>query len=158
MPLTVGVDTYATSAELTAYAAARGITITGTPDVLLLLAMDYLAALEDRWQGSRTLSMQPLAWPRTGVYVRGASIADDTVPADIVTAQIRLAIEADKMPLMPTIKAQQAGTLTSKSVGDVSLGYSEGTGNLAPVFTWANALLGPYYAIGGGMNFDVRRI
>ena len=158
MPLTVGVDTYATPAELTAYASARGITISGTPDVLLLLAMDYLDTLEDRWQGGRTDPLQALAWPRSDVYVRGVALDDDAVPDAIVTAQIRLAIEADKMPLMPTIGSQQSGAVTSKSVGDVSLGYGEGTNNLAPVFTWLAPLLGAYYAIGGGMNFEVRRI
>jgi hypothetical protein len=51
MPLTPSVDTYATEAQLAAYAAARGITVTGTPAVILTRAMDYLATLEDRWQG-----------------------------------------------------------------------------------------------------------
>ena len=158
MALTPGLDTYATSTELAAYALAREITISGTPDALLTQAMDYLDTLEDRWQGNRADPAQALAWPRSDVYVRGVALADDAVPDAIVTAQIRLAIEADKMPLMPTIGAQQSGAVTSKSVGDVSLGYGEGTSNLTPVFTWLAPLLGAYYAIGGGMNFDVRRI
>lgn len=158
MPLTTGVDTYATEAELTAYATARAITLAGAPEVLLIKAMDYLDTLEDRWQGERTDPLQPLAWPRAGVFVRGVEVPDDAIPDAVVKAQIMLAVQADKMDLLPVIGANQSGAVTGKSVGDVSVSYAEGSKNQAPLFPAVATLLGPYFRLGGGMNFNVRRI
>ena len=42
MTVTVGTDSYNTEAELTDYAALRGITIAGDPTTLLINAMDWL--------------------------------------------------------------------------------------------------------------------
>lgn len=157
MPLTPGTDTYASEAELAAYASARGITVTGTPSVLLLLAMDYLATLEDRWQGERTSPSQPLAWPRTGVYVYGTALADDAIPQSLKDAQIRLALEADSgVALMPTVGAGSTGSVIEETVDVVTVKYAEGANNTQPVFTAAMGLLKPLIKAGGGINFDVK--
>lgn len=157
MPLTPGTDTYATSAELTTYATARGITIAGTPDVLLIQAMDYIATLEDRWQGSRTLSTQPLAWPRTGVYVYGTLIADDAIPQSLKDAQMRLALDADAgTVLLPTVPVGGQGSVIREKVDVVEVQYAEGYNNSQPIFTAANGLLKPLMRSGGGINFAVR--
>lgn len=159
MPLTPGTDTYASEAELAAYAAARGITVTGTPSVLLLLAMDYLATLEDRWQGERTSPTQPLAWPRTGVYVYGTALADDAIPQSLKDAQIRLALEADSgVALMPTVGVGSTGSVIEETVDVVTVKYAEGANNTQPVFTAAMGLLRPLMKAGGWINFEVRRV
>jgi len=159
MPLTPGTDTYATEAELAAYAAARGITVTGTPSVLLLLAIDYLATLEDRWQGSRTSASQPLAWPRTGVYVYGTALADDAIPQSLKDAQCRLALDVDAgVPLLPTVSAGSKGSVIEETVDVVTVKYAEGANNTQPVFTAAMGLLKPLMKAGGGINFEVRRV
>lgn len=160
MPLTPGTDTYASEAELASYAAARGITVTGTPSVLLLLAMDYLATLEDRWQGERTSPSQPLAWPRTGVYVYGTALADDAIPQSLKDAQCRLALDVDAgVALLPTVSAGSKGSVIEETVfGAVSVKYAEGANNTQPVFTAANGLLKPLMNAGGGINFEVRRV
>lgn len=158
MPLTSGTDTYATEAELTSYAAARGITIAGQPSVLLTLAMDYLATLEDRWQGTRTLPTQPLAWPRYGVYVYGTMLADDAIPQSLLDAQCRLAIEADAgTALLPTVPVGGRGSVVREKVDVVEVQYAEGYNNAMPIFTAVNGLLKPLMAAGGGINFEVRR-
>jgi ferredoxin len=120
MPLTPGVNTYATEAQLAAYAEARGITVTGTPAVILTHAMDYLATLEDRWQGVRTLPTQPLAWPRTGVYVYGTELADDAIPQSLLDAQCRLALDADSgVELLPNVPVGGRGSVVREKVSEV---------------------------------------
>lgn len=157
MPLTPGTDTYATEAELAAYAAARSITVTGTPSVLLTKALDYLATLEDRWQGSRTSAVQPLAWPRTGVYVYGTLLANDAIPKSLIDAQIRLALDVDAgTDLMPNIGVGASGSVIEETVDVVTVKYAEGYNNSQPIFVSVNGLLKPLMSQGGGINFAVR--
>jgi len=157
MALVVGTNTYASEAELSAYASAREIDIAGTPSALLTKAMDYLATLEDRWQGSRTLASQPLAWPRTGVYVYGTALADDAIPQSLKDAQCRLAMDADAgSVLLPTVPVGGKGSVIREKVDVVEVQYAEGYNNSQPIFTAANALLKPLMVAGGGINFEVR--
>ena len=157
MPLTPGTDTFATESELTAYALARGITITGAPSVLLLLAMDYLATLEERWHGSRTSAAQPLAWPRTGVYVYGTALADDAIPQSLKDAQCRLALDVDAgVELMPNVSVGASGSVIEKTVDVVTVKYAEGYNNSQPIFVSVNGLLKPLMNTQGGINFAVR--
>jgi len=160
MALVVGTNTYASEAELSAYASAREIDIAGTPSALLTKAMDYLATLEDRWQGSRTSASQPLAWPRTGVYVYGTALADDAIPQSLKDAQCRLALDVDAgVALLPTVSAGSKGSVIEETVfGAVSVKYAEGANNTQPVFTAAMGLLKPLMKAGGGINFEVRRV
>ena len=159
MPIIVGTDTYASEAELAAYALARGITVTGTPSILLTKALDYLVTLEDRWQGSRTSASQPLAWPRTGVYVYGTALADDAIPQSLKDAQCRLALDVDAgVELMPTVAVGAKGSVVSEKVDVVEVSYAEGANNTQPVFTAVNGLLKPLMKSGGGINFEVRRV
>jgi len=157
MALIAGTNTYATAVELSSYATARGIEIAGESDVLLVGAMDYLATLEDRWQGSRTSASQPLAWPRTGVYVYGTALADDAIPQSLKDAQIRLALEADAgVALLPTVGAGSKGSMIEQTVDVITTKWAEGANNTQPVFTAANGLLKPLMKAGGGINFDVK--
>lgn len=159
MALIVGTNTYATEGELAAYAAARGITVTGSQSVILTLAMDFLATLEDQWQGERTSPTQPLAWPRTGVYVYGTALADDAIPQSLKDAQIRLALEADSgVALLPTVGAGSKGSMIEQTVDVITTKWAEGANNTQPVFTAANGLLKPLMKAGGGINFEVRRV
>ena len=159
MALVVGTNTYASEAELSSYASAREIDIAGTPPTLLTKAMDYLATLEDRWQGERTSPSQPLAWPRTGVYVYGTALADDAIPQSLKDAQIRLALEADAgIALLPTVSAGSKGSVIEETVDVVTVKYAEGANNTQPVFTAAMGLLKPLMKAGGGINFEVRRV
>ena len=160
MALIAGTNTYSTATELAAYATARGIEIAGESDALLVGAMDYLATLEDRWQGVRTSPTQPLAWPRTGVYVYGTALADDAIPQSLKDAQIRLALESDAgVALLPTVSAGSKGSVIEETVfGAVSVKYAEGANNTQPVFTAAMGLLKPLMKAGGGINFEVRRV
>ena len=159
MALIVGTNTYATEGELGAYAVARGITVTGSQSVILTLAMDFLATLEDQWQGVRTSPTQPLAWPRTGVYVYGTALADDAIPQSLKDAQCRLALDVDAgVALLPTVSAGSKGSVIEETVDVVTVKYAEGANNTQPVFTAAMGLLKPLMKAGGGINFEVRRV
>lgn len=159
MALIVCTNTYATEGELGAYAAARGITVTGSQSVILTLAMDFLATLENQWQGARTSASQPLAWPRTGVYVYGTALADDAIPQSLKDAQIRLALEADSgVALMPTVPVGGRGSVIKEKVDVVEVSYDSGYNNSQPIFTAAMGLLKPLMKAGGGINFEVRRV
>lgn len=159
MALIAGTNTYATAVELSSYATARGIEIAGESDVILLLAMDYLATLENQWQGERTSPTQPLAWPRTGVYVYGTALADDAIPQSLKDAQCRLALDADAgVALLPTVGAGSKGSMIEQTVDVITTKWAEGANNTQPVFTAANGLLKPLMKAGGGINFEVRRV
>ena len=157
MALIVGTNTYATAAELAAYATARGLEVAGDSDVLLTKALDYLATLEDRWQGERTSPTQPLAWPRTGVYVYGTALADDAIPHSLKDAQCRLALDVDAgVDLMPNVAVGASGSVIEKTVDVVSVKYAEGINNTQPIFVSVNGLLKPLMNTKGGINFAVR--
>lgn len=159
MALIAGTNTYSTATELAAYATARGLEIAGDSDVLLVGAMDYLATLEDRWQGDRTSPTQPLAWPRTGVYVYGTALADDAIPQSLKDAQCRLALDVDAgVALLPTVSAGSKGSVIAEKVDTIEVRYAEGANNTQPVFTAAMGLLKPLMKAGGGINFEVRRV
>ena len=160
MALVVGTNTYASEAELSAYASAREIDIAGTPSTLLTKAMDYLATLEDQWQGVRTSASQPLAWPRTGVYVYGTALADDAIPQSLKDAQIRLALEADSgVALMPTVGVGSTGSVIEETVDVVTVKYAEGYNNSQPIFTAVTGLLKPLFRTGaGGSSFAITRV
>lgn len=150
---------YVADLDFIAYAAARGVTIAALDaPVLLTKAMDYLDTLDARWQGERTDQAQEFSWPRSGVFVSGRELDSATVPAAIERAQMMLAMQAISVELLPAIKPQQSGAVTGKSVGDVSLSYGNGSSNMAPLFPAVAALLGPYFRLGGGSNFNVSRI
>jgi hypothetical protein len=158
MTLTVGVDTYATEAELAAYALARGITIAGDPSVLLTKAMDYLDTLEASWQGMRTDELQALAWPRYPVYIYGSLQTDAAIPKQLKNGQCQLAIEADTQELIPTTGVGGKGSVIEETVDVITVKYDSGQNNSQPIFSAVNKILKPLIdAVGGASNFNLQR-
>lgn len=109
-----GANTYATEAQLTDYAADRGITLTGTPSVLLLRAMDYAESLS--YPGRKTSGTQPLQWPRMGTRIDGYAVPDDLIPGALITAQIVTAIAIDQgrdpmAAIEPAVKSERVDVL-----------------------------------------------
>ena len=102
--ITVGTNSYVTEAELTSYAADRGITISGDTAVLLIKAMDFLETRE--YKGEPVAYDQALSFPRVfcGAYLdhlQNYNYYDDlckydnTVPQKIKDAQCEAAIILD---------------------------------------------------------------
>jgi len=115
MAVVVGTDSYATEAELLAYATARGITISGDQTQLLIRAMDYLE--NQRFIGYKAASDQALQWPRTGAVIDGWDIDSTVTPNKVKVAQmeVALAMDADSDPMAvtdPDIKTQSVGTIS----------------------------------------------
>lgn len=107
--------TYATTVELTDYAAARGITLTGEPQQLLTLSQDYLDA-------------QRLTVP-------------DPVPDDLVTANIVGAVLVDQGNDLLAPVGQRV--LSEAVSGAVSVTYSD-QGRATTVYPQLEALIAPY--------------
>lgn len=106
---------YATTEELIQYAAARGVTLTRAPEVLLTLALDYIESLEPKMAGERAKPDQPYSWPRG--FTEG-------VPLAIKQAQMVAAMTEDAgTVLMPVTSGQQ---IIREKVGPLETEYAEG--------------------------------
>ena len=94
-----GANSYVTEAELTTYAADRGVTLTAATDVLLIKAMDYIESLS--FIGTKYSKGQALQWPRSNVYIDGFYFVPTIIPPALQTGQIAtaLAIDSDNGPL-----------------------------------------------------------
>lgn len=114
---------YATAAELTTYATARGITLTAADDTakeqLLVRAMDYLES--QAFIGDKYTKEQALQWPRTGAALDGYYIDNDEIPLLLKEAQIENAIGIDGgvNPL-----ANVSRETRREKVGDIEVEYS----------------------------------
>lgn len=80
-----------------------------------------------RWQGTVTVTGQPLAWPRSGaVLADGTALSDATIPAKILQAHAEL---CNALAIDP--EGTQAGQRRVKSLSEgssgVSVTWSEGT-------------------------------
>lgn len=143
---------YVEETELTAWAAARGITLTGTASALLTRALDYLEL--QQYKGARTSASQALSWPRTGVYIDGVLQAADTAPALVKELQMRVAADMSAGADPLAVQSQQ---VKSKRVeGAVSIEYMDGS--YAPSrSSQVSMLLAKLTAAGGGNQFQVVR-
>ena len=143
---------YVKDTELTAWATARGITLTGTASVLLTRALDFVEL--QQYKGARTDPAQALSWPRTGVYIDGVSVAADLVPALVKELQMRVAVDMDAGADPLKVKAQQ---VKSKRVeGAVSVEYMDGSYKPSRS-SQVSLLLAKLTAAGGGNQFQVVR-
>ncbi|HEG1930090.1 DnaT-like ssDNA-binding protein [Enterobacter kobei] len=135
-PHSPGFNTYASVADLRAFAAGRGYTVPADDDecgMLLMQAMDFLEG--KAWCGQRFSTSQPLSWPRSGVRFDGIDLPDDTIPQRLVDAQCRLAIESQEIDLTPS--GSGGGAVIAESVqGAVSVQYEPGTNKATPSFPW----------------------
>jgi hypothetical protein len=62
-------------------------------------AADYLT-IAYRWPGQPTLTTQRLPWPRAGVLSGRGYFPSDSIPTQIIQAQLVLALEAIDKPLL----------------------------------------------------------
>lgn len=117
-----GANSYVTEAELVAYATARGVTLTGDTEELLIKAMDYVESLE--YVGVKLLYTQPLQWPRADVVLDGWYQDIDTIPSELKNGLMQVAISIDngEDPLQDIPRRQ-----SSVSVGSISVTYEPGS-------------------------------
>ena len=128
-------NSYVSAAELATYAADRGITVTGTANLLLIRAMDYIES--KNFVGTKGSKGQALMWPRTGVMLNSYYFASDAIPQLLKDAQIETAIAIgdgvdplnnqarqtikEKVGSLEVEYAQQARAITFLTAVDVKL-------------------------------------
>lgn len=143
-------NSYASVADLKAYASARQLTLPNEGlEVLLTVAMDYLES--QKWLGKRSNSTQLLSFPRTGLLHDGVAIASDIIPSQLIQAQCRLAIESQESELQPTLGAE---VIAERIEGAIDLKYAEGTNTGAPNFAWLKGLLSGLIDISDGFAIN----
>jgi len=115
---------YGNATDLTSYATARGVTLSGDADVLLTLAFDYLDSLE--FIGEKAEEDQTKEWPRKEAYVDGVELDDSVIPQDIIDSQYAIAIAIDQ-------GNDPAGKITpgikGETVDVISVEYQDGVSN-----------------------------
>lgn len=146
-----GANSYVSEAELIAYAAARGITLTADPEILLIKAMDYLESLN--YKGYKKTRLQPLQWPRCGVIIDCYCFPSDEIPQELKNAQMSLAISIDAGddPL-----ATQSQSVKREKVDVIEVEYMDGSSS-SPIIKSVNAALSKLLAGGGGNVLNVYR-
>lgn len=117
-------NSYVSEAFLVAYAADRGITLTGTDSVTIIKAMDYLENLPQPFQGYKNEEIQPLQWPRTGVWIDGYDVDTDIIPSLLQQALCELCIGIDQGENPLQIVGR---SIKKESVGGISFEYADGT-------------------------------
>jgi hypothetical protein len=75
-----GANSYVSEADLTSFATARGVTLTGDEEALLIQAMDYIESLS--YKGLKKTRDQDLQWPRSGVYIDSYYLDNDVIPEE----------------------------------------------------------------------------
>ena len=88
-----GANSYSSEAQLAAYAADRGVTVSGVAAELLIRAMDYIE--KQNFKGGKYTSGQNLQWPRINVVIDGFAIDNSTIPVLLIDAQIETALSID---------------------------------------------------------------
>lgn len=145
-----GANSYVSVAEFEAFALARGITIVGNPEVLLIKAMDYIESLE--YCGLKMDSAQALEWPRFNIFIDGYWIPGNEIPVALKTAQMQTALSidagVDPLETIPRL-------IKSATVGPISVTYEDGSSS--EIIRRVNASLGKLLTCGDGSSFRVYR-
>ena len=86
-------NSYVSEADLATYAADRGVTLTGTPAVLIIQAMDYLES--KNFIGTKSDIDQALQWPRYGAEIDNYYVDSDVTPKLLKEAEMEICIAID---------------------------------------------------------------
>jgi len=144
-------NSYVSAADLTAYATARGITLTADEDILLIKAMDYIESLN--YQGLKLLRDQPLSWPRAYVWIDSYYFPVEQIPPQLKNGQMQTAIAIDQGNDPLAVVEPQVKTET---VDVISVTYMDGT-NSVPIVKAINATLYKLL-VGGGSGGNVSKV
>ena len=120
--IVANANSYASEAELTAYATARGVTLTAGTEQLLIQAMDYIE--QQSFKGDKQTKDQSLVWPRYNVEIDGFWLDSDEIPQLLKDAQMEaaMAVDADTDPL-----ANVEREVKKEKIDVIEVEYMEGT-------------------------------
>jgi hypothetical protein len=135
-----GANSFATDAEIIAYALKRGVEITGEEvERLSTEAMDYIGM-----QCFRGLQLFELPFPRVGVvFSDGTELAPNVVPTSIKKAQMQLALDAKRGVKLVVSASGDEAQLKAFKLGPVEEQYFAPPTNL-PTLPIANAALAAF--------------
>lgn len=149
---------YSTGVQLTAYALARGITLIGNPDQLMLRANDFVNG--SSFIGTKVDPLQDNQWPRNDAIFNGYLIPSDMIPdlsggGSVINMEFETAIAIDKGGNPLALRDSSIKSKTGKAdVVSSSVEYFSGgqTGpTTAAITRAASGLLNAQ----SGMNFTV---
>lgn len=148
--IVTNANSYVSEAELAAYATARGVTLTGDQEVLLIKAMDYIEG--QNFKGVKWTRDQPLQWPRNDVWLDGYLLDASSIPQLLKNAQMEAAISIDGSvdPLADIPRLE-----SSVTVGPISVSYEKG-GNATTISQKIGVQLKKLLA-SNFMSFEVSR-
>jgi hypothetical protein len=155
-------EAYATVVAYKAYCDGRGITYgnDASIEVALRKGADYMEAeYSARWAGYKATDAQALSWPRYEVPrpdspYDDADIASDVVPAQIVRANILMAVRAAAgEDLLPD---QGQAIKRERVEGAVDVTYQDGTRSTKS-YPAVDGILAPLLAGGGAGQIPVSR-
>ena len=117
-----GANSYTSTAGLTTFATARGVTLVTDAEQLLIEAMDFLENLG--FKGMKSLITQPLQWPRLNVCIDGYYVNSNSIPQQLIDGlcHIAIAIDQDTDFMQDAVR-----TTTMEKVGDLEIQYSPGS-------------------------------
>lgn len=152
-------DSYVDIEDVTLYANKRGVVLSDDTDEaverLIVKAMDFLETQEPQMQGTRVSAEQNLSWPRSGVYLNGFDVAEDSIPSLLKKALCQLALDADVFDLMPTSNGRE---VIKEKVDVIETTYSEaGSASPQPSLTAFYNILAPLLTSGGSFSLDLTR-
>ncbi len=150
-------ETYASVAEVDAYALARGYTAWTGVDAVKEAALRKAAGYIDttyKFKGMRVYEHQALMWPRSGVMFDGYTLAYDAIPAMLKTACIELAIKAISGELITDNTAQY---VESVQVGPIKKQMSMPGNGGQVTYTLIDSLLRELVSGGGQSSIKMVR-
>jgi hypothetical protein len=144
---TLTANSYVSIASCTEYLNSKGLTTWGTStttaqEVSLINAQLWMELLP--WKGQKSLSTDPLVWPRRSVFDRdGFPVYSDTIPIQIKRAQAELAYRffLGKAPFVDI--ATGDGYVSRETVGPITIEYKAGY-STSYKFPEIDALLFPF--------------
>lgn len=147
--IVANANSYVSVSVLNDYLSSVGVTTTAndaTKETYLILAMQYIEALRNKFKGSKVSSLQLLQWPRKDVEIDGFDILETVMPTELIKAQCQLVVEQIKgKPLFPSAKTVvNEGAVIEKTVGPLTKKFaaSNQLSSTSPImFASVNAFL-----------------
>lgn len=152
-------NSYVSVAEARAWVGVRGLALPSgdsAVEQLLLKAMDLVESYRSQFSGAKSSASNPLQWPRTGASLDGVELESDVIPAELKSALIQLAYEAQSTELQPTGSGRE---VVREKIDVIETEYAKrGSGSIAPQFNKALAFLQPLLRSSGAFGVRVVRV
>lgn len=152
-----GADSFATLAELRAYASARGVTLPADDVKLEALARkstDYMKSLEPRFSGDRVSATQAMPFPRKNLDIYGFKVDPATIPPQVKEAQCAICMIYSTTDLMPVNTGK--GQVIRQKTDVLETQWSESSYVGSPSSPLIDAALAPLFKSGGLTAITVR--